>query len=140
MGCCSTPVLDMLKESTTLGTALVVIVYTRTGSSVSVTTTQAVLAINRDITHGKRCLHYYCEGYTLLITVALLGGCTCVHIKYPVHALVHPCITVACVYCYHTHLAVTIYTCTLLQNHKQQQVCQCSHVLFSIATCILTAV
>ena len=82
----------------------------------------------------------YVRGHTYFIPVASPGGYMWVH-KHPVHALVHPCITVACVYCYHTHLAVTIYTCTLLHNHKQQQVCwQCSHVLFAIATCILTAV
>ena len=41
--------------------------------------------------------------------------------KHPVHALVHPCITVACAYCYHTHLAVSCHNIIYMYTTTQPQ-------------------
>ena len=57
----------------------------------SVTTTQTVLAINCDVTCGKRRLHYYYEGYqcTLQLQIYQKGGKGCVVVVYRTPATVN---------------------------------------------------
>ena len=55
------------------------VVYTRTGILNGATTTQTALAINCDVTRGKRRLHYYYEGCTLLLMYSIAENLTTFH-------------------------------------------------------------